>query len=488
MEDAKQSDSSLKRAFAIGMERQQQGDFDGAIRAWRAILLQNPDSVAALNNLGVALRRIGRIAESEAVLRTGIERHPMTAELHISLGQTRQEWGRDDEAEQEFIRASVLAPGAPSAHHALGALYLGQGRLEDGIRALNAAVKADQKHVPSLVGLAAALTDRGDTTTAARHLTTALSLAPDHAEAHAALASLLLLAGDYEAGFREWRWKQGRPTDDDAETGVSVEKGDLNGRQVTVDCDTGFGETFLLIRLLRMLTGGSITVRCRASLVDLLRGSGWLDSVQAAGDPDADDAGPIIPLSRIPALVGLEADAIPDAVPYLRPDPSSLAYWRSRLPADGINIGICWSGGGGDIPLAAFEPLARMPGVTLVSLQKGDARREIADCGFPVLDMGGEIDEANGAFVDSAGLVSVLPLVVANQSPIVHLAGALDKTVWAVLPPTPHWCFGLEGDTTPWYPSAVLFRHEARHAWSHTLSRVAQQISGLRDLTQTYRV
>ena len=487
MEDAKQPDSSLKRAFAIGMARQRQGDFDGAIRAWRAILLQNPDSVAALNNLGIALRRVGRIAESEAVLRTGIERHPMTAELHISLGQTRQEWGRDDEAEQEFIRASVLAPGAPAAHHALGALYLAQGRLEDGIRALSAAIRADAKHVPSLVGLAAALIDRGDATEAAGHLNTALALSPDHAEAHAALADLLLLAGDYEAGFREWRWKHGAPPEDAAEDGPAFEDGDLSGRPVTVDCDTDFGETFLLIRLLRKLTGGKVTVRCRPSLVTLLRGCGWLDSVVSRDDPTADEAETILPLSRIPGLINLQADSVPAAVPYLRPDPSSLAYWRSRLPPDGISIGVNWSGGDGDIPLAAFEPLARLPGVTLVSLQKGDARREIADCGFPVLDLGDEIDEAGGAFVDSAGLVSVLPLVVANQSPIVHLAGALDKTVWAVLPPTPHWCFGLEGDSTPWYSSAVLFRRDPRHSWTHTLSGAAQQISGLRDLTQTYR-
>ncbi len=309
MDEANKPDSSLKRAFAIGMARQQQGDFEGAIRAWRAILLQNPDSVAALNNLGVALRRVGRIAESEAVLRTGIERHPMTAELHISLGQTRQEWGRDDEAEQEFIRASVLAPGSPAAQHALGALYLAQGRLEDGIRALGAAIRAEPNHVASLVGLAAALIDRGDTTAAAGHLNKALAQSPDHAEAHAALADLLLLAGDYEAGFREWRWKHGGPPDDEAESEPAFAGGNLDGRRIMVDCDTDFCETFLLIRLLRKLAGGTVSVRCRPSLAPLLRGCGWLDTVVSRDDPDAEEAETIVPLSRVPSLVNLQADA-----------------------------------------------------------------------------------------------------------------------------------------------------------------------------------
>lgn len=484
--DDEKKETSLKRAFDIGMARQQAGDFDGAIRAWRAILLQNADSVAALNNLGIALRRTGRIAESEAVLRAGIERHPLTAELHVSLGQTRQEWGRQDEAEQEFIRATALASNTPGPHHALGILYLEQGRLDDGIRALKASLHADPVHVPALVALANALTETGDNTAAAGHISTALAQDPSNREAHLALADLLLLAEDYPAGFRELKWRHEGPEREDARDLLNEDK-DLGGRSITVECDGWFSETFLLIRLLRDIKGGPISLRCDPALVEILRGSGWLEDVRGKGPADEHDKTTAIPLSQIPSLIGLDMSSVPNTVPYLRPDPSSLSHWRSRLPQDGICVGINWSGGDGNVPLAAFKDLAAIDGIHLVSLQKGEARRDLEDCGFPVLDLGKEIDEATGAFVDSAALISVLPLVVGNQSPLVHLAGAMDRPAWVLLPPTPHWCFGLHGDQTAWYPSIEIFRKDARESWGFIMTKVVNRVTDLRSRTMTHR-
>ena len=473
----------MRRAFDLAIERQNSGDLDGAIRAWRAILLHSPDSVAALNNLGIALRRAGRIAESEAVLRTGIERHPMTAELHLSLGQTRQEWGRDDEAEQEFIRASVLDPKIAGPQQALGTLYLAQGRVEDGIRALRAAVRADEGHAPSLVALAKALFLTGKVDQAAGMLNKALGLDPALPEAHLALAELLLLAGDYPSGFKELQWRHGPPPDQEAARPAT---GD--GVPAAIDCDGGFSETILLIRLVRAMAGARPIVRCPPPLADILRACGWLDTVIAATDGEEDTAADrAVPLSRLPLLVGIEQDAVPAPPPYLRADPSALAHWRARLPQDGICIGIHWAGGHSDIPLQAFKPLADLPGVHLVSLQKGAGRGEISGCGFPVLDFGVDLDETTGAFVDSAALISVLPLVIGNESAVTHLAGALDKTVWVALPPAPHWCFGVDGNTTPWYPSARLFRRDSQHSWKHVMSQIAHAVSELREVAQGYR-
>ena len=476
-------ESSLKRAFDIALGRQTAGDYDGAIRAWRAILLQNPDSVAAMNNLGIALRREGRIAESEAVLRAGLEREPLNPELLVSLGQTRQQWGRLDEAERDFIRASSLAPKLAGAHHALGILYLERNRPEDALRAFRAEISADPTSTPGLLALSDVLALLGQLDAAAKNLRRAAELDPENRTAHLRVAELLLLAGDYPGGFREMAWRWSGAAWEEAHPEVPLWEGArLNGRTLLVDCDGGFSETLLLIRLLRPggpCGEGRIIARCRPALVELLHGCRWLDSVTPLTEPAPVLADAGAPLAMIPQLTGMEIDDVPGNVPYLRPDPSALAMWRARLPKSGLPIGICWSGGEGDIPLAAFRPLAEIPGVTLVSLQKGEARREIRDCGFDVLDLGAELDEGPGAFVDSAALVHQLPLVVSTQTPVAHLAGALDRPVWIVLPHTPHWCFGLDEETTPWYPSARLFRPGDRETPASVMTRLANSVAAL---------
>lgn len=476
-------ESSLKRAFDIGLERQTAGDFDGAIRAWRAILLQNPDSVAAMNNLGIALRHEGRIAESEAVLRAGLEREPLNPELLVSLGQTRLQWGRLDQAEQDFLRASALAPRLAGAHHALGILYLERNRPEDAIRAFKAEVAANPSSSAGLRALSDVQALLGHLDEAAENLRRSVELDPDDRVAHLRIAEMLLLAGDYPGGFREmeWRWRE-TPWETQHPDIPLWEGAPLNGRSLLVDCDHSFSETLLLIRLLRPdgpCGEGRIAVRCRPSLVELLHGCRWLESVTPLTEapPFVADTG--CPLGMIPHLTGLEADDVPGRTPYLRPDPASLASWRAQLPKSGLAIGICWAGGEGDVPLSAFAPLAELPGVTLVSLQKGEARREIRDCGFDILDLGAELDEGTGAFVDSAALVHQLPLIVSTQTPIAHLAGALDRPAWIVLPHTPQWCWGLDAETTPWYPSARLFRPGEREGPSSVINRIARKVSAL---------
>ncbi|WP_425407464.1 tetratricopeptide repeat protein [Hwanghaeella sp.] len=476
-------ESSLKRAFDIALDRQTSGDFDGAIRAWRAILLQNPDSVAAMNNLGIALRREGRIAESEAVLRAGLEREPLNPELLVSLGQTRLQWGRLDEAEKDFIRASSLAPKLPGAHHSLGILYLERNRPEDAIRAFRAEVSADPGSTSGLLALSDVQALVGNLDEAAENLRRAVKLDPENRVAHLRIAEMLLLAGDYPGGFREMEWRWRDAAWETVHPDIPLWEGAaLDGRTLLVDCDGGFSETLLLIRLLRPggpCGEGRIIVRCRPSLVELLHGCRWLESVTSLAEPPPSVADVGAPLAMIPQLTGMEAADVPSSVPYLRPDPAALAPWRSRLPKSGVAVGVCWSGGEGDIPLAAFKPLAEIPGIHLVSLQKGEARREIRECGFDVLDLGAELDEGPGAFVDSAAVVHQMPLVVSTQTPIAHLAGALDRPVWVVLPHTPHWCFGLDDETTPWYPSARLFRPAEREPWSNVMKRLAQKVSAL---------
>jgi ADP-heptose:LPS heptosyltransferase len=171
---------------------------------------------------------------------------------------------------------------------------------------------------------------------------------------------------------------------------------------------------------------------------------------------------------------------IPAHVPYIFADPQRVERWRQELAGlDGLKIGIAWQGSPGyrwdrlrSFTLAHFAPLAALPGVRLVSLQKGPGADQLATANFSVLNLGDRLDE-DGAFVDTAAVIDCLDLVITSDTALAHLAGALGKPVWLALSLAPEWRWLLEREDSPWYPSMRLFRQTRFGDWNGVFERVA---------------
>jgi hypothetical protein len=186
-------------------------------------------------------------------------------------------------------------------------------------------------------------------------------------------------------------------------------------------------------------------------------------------------------LVSVPGVLGIAPESIPAAVPYLAADPQRVAAWRARL-GPGFKIGISWQGSpsfihdrGRSIPLAAFAPLANLPGVRLISLQKRPGVEQIRAAPFrerieQVLDPS---DMGEGAFLDTAALVANLDLVVTSDSMNAHLAGALGRSTFIALRKVPDWRWLLGREDCPWYPTARLFRQTTDGEWHDVFTRVA---------------
>jgi hypothetical protein len=184
---------------------------------------------------------------------------------------------------------------------------------------------------------------------------------------------------------------------------------------------------------------------------------------------------------------GTDLSTVPSEVPYLLSESKRVAQWRDRLPA-AFRIGIHWQGNreyGADhrrsFALAHFGPLAAIPGVQLISLQKGDGLQQLASLpsGMKIYTLGDDFDSGPDAFIDTAAVMQELDLVVSSDSAIVHLAGALGRPVWILLSHLPDWRWLLERDDSPWYPTARLFRQEKSGDWEGVFRRVADEVAAL---------
>ncbi|HQU46137.1 MAG TPA: tetratricopeptide repeat protein, partial [Pirellulales bacterium] len=352
----------------------------------------------------------------------------------------------------------------------------------------------------------------------------ALCLRPDYPEAHLNRALAWLARGDFEPGWTEyeWRWKA---------KDVSCRKfrqrrwdgSDLHGRSIFIYFEQGVGDTLQFIRYARLLKqrGATVIVESQRSLMKLLASCPAIDRLVPTGGP-LPDFDLQAPLLSLPGIFGTTVDSIPAEVPYLFADAKLVDEWRSRIRENsgaGVDgptshevsydhapipnpqsptpnpepatppflVGIAWQGNPqyrGDrqrsVPLRCFAPLAAIPGVQLVSLQKGFGSEQLAELGrkFPVVDLG-PLDEEAGAFMDTAAIMQNLDLVITSDTAMPHLAGALGVDVWMTLPVVGDWRWMREGERCPWYPSMRMFRQREADNWDELFGRVADALRQL---------
>ncbi len=321
-----------------------------------------------------------------------------------------------------------------------------------------------------------------------------LAQRPDYADAQFALATCYLLREDYRQGWPAWEARL-RTGEFQPPRGIPRWAGEsLTGRSLLLVAEQGLGDTLQFVRYARVFQqrGARVVLAVQRALGPLLKsGIGWdalylLDSGDALPGCDF-----YLPLMSAPYALFAETQAIPREVPYLAPDAEWVQHWRGELTKiEGFKIGIAWQGSrdfGLDrwrsVPLAQFAPLARLPGVRLISLQKGFGAEQIAAVDFPVVDLADRLDEAAGAFRDTAAVIASLDLVVTSDTSVAHLAGALGAPVWVALQFMPDWRFLLSRDDSPWYPSMRLFRQQAPGQWADVFQRIAQAVAQLRSET-----
>jgi tetratricopeptide (TPR) repeat protein len=454
---------------------------------FREALRLRPDSAEFHNGLAAALARQRRWDEAAAGAREALRLRPGLADAHGLLGAALAEAGKPDEALTHWREAVRLAPSSGQARSALGVALLRCGDLEAALAQCREAVRLQPGWPDAHVGLGLVYAEAGRFDEALACYGRALEVAPDHPEAHRNRALLWLLRGDFARGWPEyeWRWRckelPPRPFPRPRWDG-----GPLEGKTILLHAEQGLGDTLHFVRYAPLVKarGATVVLACQRPLLPLLRGCAGIDRLVAQGDPlPAFDVH--APLLSLPLLFGTDLGSVPADVPYLRPDPALAEKWRRHLDAlPGLKVGIAWQGSGKNrtdhlrsVPLGAFEALARLDGVRLVSLQKGpgaEQARALADR-LPLAELPG-LDEAAGPFLDTAAVLSCLDLVVCCDTALGHLAGALGAECWLALMAAPDWRWLLGRDGSPWYPRHRLFRQGRPGDWAGVFRQIADAL------------
>ncbi|MDR3468161.1 MAG: tetratricopeptide repeat protein [Xanthobacteraceae bacterium] len=428
------------------------GRFEAAVADYDRLLAVAPDDVGALNNRGLALLELKRVDEALASFQRALALAPDLAEVVNSCGSALRAMGRLDEALACFTRAAALQPG----------------------------------YVEAVVNRGLALQDLARFDEALASYAEARDIRPDDALAHWNEATLRLLTGDLPGGFAEAEWRLRVPA-----LGIvpptfaqPLWLGDtpLGGRTILVHADLGLGDTIHFARYIPMLAarGARVVAKVQTPLRTLIAAMDGISQCVGRDEP-LPDFDVHCPLSSLPLAFGTTLDGIPARTPYLSA-PAASAAWRERLGTDDRpKIGVVWSGNARhandrnrSIPLETLQPLFDCE-ATFVSLQtelrEGDdaALRTQGNC-----VMAGRFF---ADFSDTAAVIADLDLVITVDTSAAHLAGALRRPVWILLPFVPDWRWLLDREDSPWYPSARLFRQGAERRWEPVIDRVRRALA-----------
>ncbi|HSZ55099.1 MAG TPA: tetratricopeptide repeat protein [Tepidisphaeraceae bacterium] len=500
----------------LGNALKQLGRAEESIEPYQRAIALRPDFVMAMGNLAESLRKIGRNAEADALTERVLALSPGDPKALAARGESllrqkknseaaeaframTQKWpsewagynglgvalyglGKFDEAIALYEKAAALSPENPGPLNNLGYASVGQGRIDEGIPFYREALSIRPDFADAHNNLGNAHLAKLDLDAAMRSYEDALYFQPDHSDAHWNRALLHLLRGEFERGWLEYEWRWLKFPEVRRYFAKPLWDGfDIAGKTILLHAEQGFGDTIQFVRLAPLVAarGATVNLECQPELEGLLQHVPGVARTVSCGDrlPPFDVH---CPLLSLPRALGIGVKNIPAEVPYLQVDQNLSRKWGRKLKDhDGYRIiGVVWAGARThrrdterSIPIESLAPLNQIQGVRLFSLQK-----EVAPQGIRVPGMVDFTTELHD-FADTAAFIANLDLVIGVDTAVVHLAGALGRKVWTLLPYSPDWRWLLNRDDSPWYPTMRLFRQPGPGDWATVVGNVVESLS-----------
>lgn len=456
-----------------------------------AALQMDPYMVIAWQHLGQIFEDQFQFAEAENAYRKMVGLEP-TAFGKVRLSAVLSRLNKHAEAQALAEEARQEEPNNTFALLRCAGIYRAAGEIEAARRMCERAVELEPKNTSAINLMGNLSMDIADFPSARLYYGRTLEFQPNDASAKFSMGLLELLQGNLREGWSlyENRFEVQRIAKYQS-GGAQWDGTDIHGKILLIRCEQGIGDTLQFVRYAKILKRQfdcKIWATAPESLIPLLKQikevDQWFDRKMAISGCDC-----WAYMMDLPKLLKHERiEELPAEVPYLLPDPERVLWWGERLKTDKrLRIGISWQGNtmfaadhGRSFPLEKLKLAVPSPDIQWVSLQKFEGVDQIKQnrSWLDIVDLGDELDSDGQAFMDTAAIIANLDLVIASDSAVAHLAGAMGAPVWIPLALTPDWRWFLDRTDCPWYPTATLFRQRDYRDWDQVFRAIGRELEG----------
>jgi tetratricopeptide (TPR) repeat protein len=454
-----------------------------ALASFEKALALDPQHFEAQANRATVLLDLERPQEALAALERVLAREPRHLPARVNRANALLALGQNDTAILEYDAALALNPSDPRALFNRASALFRAGRYAESLRGFERLLALMPQHAEARSSRGLALQALGRHNDALESYAKAIVLQKDYVEAHINEALALLTVGDYARGFAEYEWRHKRPGLARRSFGKPLWLGEypLGRKTILLHAEQGLGDTIQFVRYAPLIARGGATVvlEVQAELQALMSGLDGVTVVARGGALPAYDVH--CPLGSLSLAFKTMPDSVPAAIPYLRAAPERIGKWRARLEAlpPGLRVALAWAGNPAhindrnrSIALARFAPLIETPGMSFISVQRDVPERDRALLGARKLTpLGEELSD----FADTAAVLALCDRVITVDTSVAHLAAAMGRDTWVLLPFWPDWRWTLTQEESPWYPAARLFRQGADGDWDAVIARVAAE-------------
>ena len=468
----------------LGTALQERGLFEEAVQHYLDAIETDPNFHEAYFKLGVIYQIMGLYDEAIAKYRTVLALKADHIEAMINLGNVFRIQGKVEEAISYFNEAITVKPDYASTYNNLGVAFRDKGDLDNAILYYRKALELDNEFAEAYNNLGMAFQEKAKFAEAESSFRNAIQLDPNLPEAHVNLSAALLLSGNFSEGWKEYEWRLKLKEYNFLTAQKPWDGEDISDKTILLYAEQGFGDTIQFIRYATLVAdrGFTVFVACQQELESLLCRVKGVNRAIPFGKP--------LPLFdfqshllSLPGIFHTTISNIPSNIPYLIADPLAVGRWGEKLASDRskMKVGIAWEGDPAykknhirSLLLADILPLLGIKNISFYKLQKETSKSQdlVNNRELNLIDYTNLILD----FSDTAALMENIDLIISVDTSAAHLAGALGKPVWTLLPFIPDWRWMLDREDSPWYPTMRLFRQPEPGAWGPVIKSVADEL------------